>query len=158
MTIAVFNYTAWSARYPQLAANVPEPLADIYFAEAGLYADNSDCALIPADPTTYQPRLMLLNMVVAHIAYLNGAANGGVPTGLVGRISDASEGSVSVKADYGTQAASAAFWLQSPYGAAYWQATAPYRTARYIPPPCATGLASGAVDGGYGYGYGWRQW
>lgn len=129
MTVAVFDWTAWAALYPELVAKgVTQPYATALFGgPAGLLLDNTDCSPV-ADVAR---RLVFLNMVVAHLAYLQGPGS----SGLVGRVDQASEGSVSAHADYGTQSASAAYWLQSPYGALYWQATAPYRTMRYVPAP-----------------------
>ena len=105
----------------------------MYFAEAGLYLDNTDASPVPYNPPSDVTRLMLLNMITAHIAFLR--KPGASP--LVGRVSNATEGSVSVATDVGQQSASAQFWLQSPYGFSYWQATASYRTARYVPGPRA---------------------
>lgn len=130
MTVAVFNYAAWSNRYPELSG-IDAMLAAAYFDEAGLYLDNSDTSVVPCDPVTYQPRLALLNMVTAHIAEIN--RPGG--SQLVGRINSATQGSVSVSADMGPPSGSSAWFNQTKYGAAFWQAAAPYRTFRYVPPP-----------------------
>ena len=144
MTIAVFDYQTWAQRYPTVALYTDEPLAQALFVEAGLYCDNGDLSVIPCDATTYQPRLALLGMVVAHLADLQSPARGG----MVGRIGSATQGSVSVTADMGPASASAAWWQQTTYGAQYWQATAPYRQFTYVPGPvCGTGL--------YPYG---RRW
>lgn len=135
MTVVPFNYAVWSARYPEFAT-VSEPVADEYFAEACLYLDNTDASLVPANPATFQPRSMLLNMLTAHVAALNSGINGEDASPLVGRINSASEGSVSVQAEM-TGPAAAAWFFQTKYGAAYWQATAQYRTAVYRAPPGA---------------------
>ena len=134
-----FSYTMWAARYPELAAYVNQDLATIYWSEAGIYLDNTGCGLI--SDTSVGGRLnMILNMITAHIAFLNtptpGPGGTSIPaTPLVGRISQATEGSVSVTVDMGTTSNTAA-WLQSTkYGAAAWYALAPYRTARYYPGP-----------------------
>lgn len=114
-----FNYSAWSARYPEFSA-VTEPTAQLYFNEACLYCDNTG-----AGPVSDEAVLsVLLNMLTAHIAYL------AVPgRDSVGRVSSASEGSVS--ASFDMQAPGSAAWFaQSKYGIAFWQATAQYRTAR----------------------------
>lgn len=150
----VFNYAVWAARYPELASSVDENLATAYFGEATLYLNNSCCSVVCGP----EPRATLLNMITAHIAKLNATINGVPPSGLVGRISDASEGTVSVAVDYGTQSASAAWWLQTQYGASYWQATARYRRGRYVPgpPPSFNGFPVPGRFGGGGppYGYG----
>ncbi len=131
MAVAVFSYPAWSARYPELAKTVDEILATEYFAEATLYLDNTATSVVPADAITYQPRLMLLGMLTAHVAELNRAG----ASELVGRVSSATQGSVSVSADMGPPSGSAAWYQQTKYGAAYWAATARYRGFRYVPPP-----------------------
>jgi len=137
VTVAVFSYTNWTALFPVFlttASFVPEPQACAYFGLAGLYCANDDCALIPADPTTYQPRVSILYMLTAHIAAINGATATGA-AGLVGHITDASEGSVNVKLDLGVMPGSAAWFAQTPWGLQSWAAMAPWRTARYIPSP-----------------------
>jgi hypothetical protein len=129
VAVAVFNWVDWSALYPQLvAAGVTEPYAEALFnGPAGLFLDNTDASPIQDIPT----RTTLLYMIVAHLAALGGPG----ASGNVGRIASASEGSVSVSFDYAGASASNAYWLQTPYGAQYWQATAQYRTFRYVPGP-----------------------
>jgi len=126
--IVTFDYGAWSARYPELAASVNATLAGAYFAEAGLYCDNTDCSRI----WDVNARALLLNMVVAHIAALNATINGQAASPLVGRISNATEGSVSVQTQMDYPPGSAQWFVQTRYGAAFWAATAQYRTMRYI--------------------------
>ena len=130
MGVAVFDYDRWSARYPVLAANVRQPLAEEYFAEAGIYLDNTDGSPV-ADVSV---RLVLLNMLVAHIAAINGAAAGGAG-GLVGRISQVTEGSVTIASDLQTKPGTEQWYAQTAPGLSYWTATAPYRTAQYVPGP-----------------------
>ncbi len=132
MTVAVFDFATFNALYPELS-KVTAPVGALLFSQAGLYLDNTDAS--PVQDVT--ARTLLLYMVTAHLASLSPglAADGSAAAqGLVGRITNASEGSVSLALDYGTQSASAAYWLQSPYGAAFWQASAPYRMGRYVPP------------------------
>lgn len=130
MPAAVFDYAAWSARYPELAGKVDDTRAGLLFAEAGLYLDNTDASPVQDLPT----RLMLLNMLVAHIAALSGALEpGGSPSGLVGRVSSASEGSVSVSVDTGLTPGTAVWYQQTPYGLSFWQATKGLRSAIYVP-------------------------
>lgn len=126
---AVFDYGLWAARYPALAADTSAPLAAAYFVEAQIYLDNTDASVVQPPSS----RLVLLNMIVAHLTALNGAGNGGTTSGLVGRISRATEGTVSVEADVGATSGSNAWWLQTPYGFEYWNATRAFRTFRYVP-------------------------
>ncbi|WP_371432430.1 DUF4054 domain-containing protein [Novosphingobium sp.] len=129
MAVAVFDYAAWVARYPEFGA-VSEQRAALFFAEAGLYLDNTDAS--PVQDVAM--RLVLLNMVTAHIAALSGALNAdGKPSGLVGRVSSASEGSVSVTTELGHVPGSAAWYQQTSYGLGFWQATKRFRSAVYVP-------------------------
>ncbi|WP_347558570.1 DUF4054 domain-containing protein [Robbsia sp. KACC 23696] len=124
-----FDYGAWSLRYPELAASVPADLAQIYFSEATLYCDNTPRSVVQ----DLARRSMLLNMVTAHIAALNAVLNGVQPSPLVGRIGSATQGSVSVATQLDVPAGSAQWYAQTKYGLAYWQATAQYRSMRYVP-------------------------
>lgn len=129
MAIAVFDYAAWVLRYPEFGA-VSEQRAALFFAEAGLYLDNTDASPVQ----DANRRLLYLNMLTAHIAALSGALEAsGKPNGLVGRVSSASEGSVSVSVDSGLVPGTAAWFQQTNYGLAFWQATKTYRSAMYVP-------------------------
>lgn len=127
----VFNYATWAARYPELA-QVPQSTAQLYFNEAQLYVDNSPCSIIPNIAPAYQ-RATFLNMITAHIAALNYPFNGQPSSPLVGRISNATEGSVNVTATLDMPAGSPQWYAQSKYGIAYWQASAAFRTMHYVP-------------------------
>lgn len=127
--VATFDYPGWVARYPEFS-QVAQPTAQAYFNEATIYHANDVSG--PVRDATVQ--LMLLNMVTAHIAQMNAVINGQPAPTIVGRISQASEGSVSVTSEYSTNVPGQMAWfIQTKYGAAYWQATAPYRTMRYRP-------------------------
>lgn len=127
-----FDYELWVSRYPEFSY-VTDKLAGLYWQEASLYFFNGGCtgSLVQAP--------MLLNMLTAHIAALNAPnKNGTGASKIVGRISSASEGSVSVSADMGDANAgspSQAWYMQTKYGAAYWYATAPMRSAIYVAMP-----------------------
>lgn len=132
MTAVVFDPAAFKLRYPEFSA-VSDVLLGLYFNEATLYLSNSDCS--PVQNLTR--RAMLLNMLVAHIAYLSGALNPGGASGgpaPVGRASSATEGSVSASLEYAVPG-TAAWFAQTQYGAAFWQATISLRSFRYIPEP-----------------------
>lgn len=133
--IVVFDYQNWARRYPEFST-VTIPLAADYFAEAGLYLDNGTCGLV----SDLSVRSLLLNMLTAHIAALNSGTNGQAPSGLVGRITSATEGSVSVTVDGGEMPGSAAWYMQTQYGASFYRATAKYRGMRYIPAPSYRGF------------------
>ena len=55
--------------------------------------------------------------------------------GLVGRISSASVGSVSVSTENAGATQSASWYQQTQYGSTYWAMTASFRTMRYVPGP-----------------------
>lgn len=126
-----FDYASWLALFPEFAY-VNQAQALLYFDLATI-AHRNDIDGFVADAVT-QSRL--LNIVTAHIAALFATKNGSEPANpLVGRITNASEGSVSVGTDYGPVSASEAWWVQTRYGAMYWMMVAPYRSATYIPGP-----------------------
>lgn len=129
MAIAEFSYILWSQRYPELASAVSPELGEAYFAEAGQYLDNTDASRV----TDLARRGLLLNMLVAHIASMNAPINGAAPSALVGRITSASEGSVSVSVGGVTAAGSAEWFALTRYGLAFWWATQWMRSARYVP-------------------------
>ncbi len=124
--IVTFNFAQWIARYPEFSTLNPS-LAQAYFNEAGLYCDNTDASPVPADPTTSFPRVNYLWMLTAHIAALN--QTGSSP--LVGRISSASEGSVSVQTENNYPPGTPQWYQQTKYGAAFWAATGRFRSMFY---------------------------
>lgn len=130
MAIVVFDASAFKTRYAEFAA-VSDAYLQACFNEAGLYLSNTDCS--PVQDLTR--REMLLWMLTAHIAFLAGVLRpGGVAGGPspVGRVSSATEGSVSVSMDYGVPG-TAVWFSQSAYGASFWQATLSLRGFRYRP-------------------------
>jgi hypothetical protein len=150
-----FNYAGWVATFP-VFANVSAPLAQTYFDLATLYF--SDCGWL----ASLRQAPTLLNLLTAHVAWLmaprdddgNPASTGQPASPLVGRIDQASEGSVSVHADMGEANAaspSQAWYMQTTWGAAYWAALSQFRTFRYSARP--TVVVNGAYPSrGYGYG------
>lgn len=136
VTVA-FSYSEWQAQYPELA-NVSSAQANAYFAIATTYQRNDGGG--PISSTTLQSTM--LNMLVSHIAVLSGwqpNAQGGVFDGsnarIVGHIDQASEGSVSVNAQFDTgqtKSAMQAWAIQTVYGANWWAAGTNIRTFRYV--------------------------
>lgn len=130
--VVIFDPVAFVQRYPQFAT-VSAPVLQSMFDEATLFLNNTPGSIV-RDITE---RTLLLNLVTAHVATLSGVATAGGAGSTatqVGRVSSAAEGSVSASLDMGATPNSGAYWLQTQYGATYWQATAKYRTMRYIPP------------------------
>lgn len=146
--IVQFSFATFAARYPEFAAVNPAT-AQLWFNEAGLYNRNDGGG--PVNDAAVQ--LMLMNMLTAHIGMMAGALNpiGNPESAVVGRISSATEGSVSVQVDYDTSAkpGTQAWAIQTQYGAAWWQATLQFRSARYSPGWCA-GVGAGWGPGRFG--------
>ncbi len=137
--IVTFSYATWILRYPEFTSSVSSPLAQLYFNEACLYCDNGATGLIPNVAPAYQ-RATFLNMLTAHIAALNAAVPNPQNTTqstpaspLVGRISNASEGSVSIAVQNDFPPGTVQWYQSTKYGAAYWAASASYRTMAYVP-------------------------
>jgi hypothetical protein len=127
MGIVVFDVDAFRAQYPEFS-NVTDDQLQACFNQATLYLNNTECSVV----VDLNQRAILLNMLTAHIAYMrygDSKGNGGISGG-VGRVSSASEGSVSVSFDMPTTQNNA-WYMQSPYGSDYWFATAQFRTMRY---------------------------
>lgn len=152
-----FNYATWIARYPEFV-NVSEPYATLCFGEAQLYCANVLCIVCNVATLT-----ALLYMLTAHIVQLyasqvNGQANntdsGAAPNpGTVGRISNATEGSVTVALDMPNQPQGAAWYQQTQYGASFWTATSIWRTARYVPAnPMQPAFPGGSAPYNWPYG------
>lgn len=124
-----FDYAAWLNLFPEFAY--------VSSAQAALYFDIATTAHrndVDGPVGDSGKQLQFLNIVTAHVAALFAPKKpGGDPANpLVGRIASASEGSVSVSADFSGLGQSAAWWSQTRYGAMYWQLTKPYRTARVV--------------------------
>jgi len=136
--IVTFVYADWAAQYPQFS-NVTSAQAQVYFNQATLYLDNTPTSPLAGDPTTLTT---LLYLITAHIAQLwtnLATAGGAAQNAPVGRISAATQGSISVQTVYATPASDLAAWFyQTQYGASFWAATTYLRTARYIPSPRAS--------------------
>lgn len=136
-----FSYATWVASFPEFSALTPEQ-GQAYFNDATLICANSCSNQINRDGNL----AALLYWLTSHFAWLkcpkdangNPAATGQLASQLVGRISDAAEGSVHVSTDWqmgGDATALEKFLVQTKYGAAYWAMTSQYRTARYLARP-----------------------
>lgn len=128
MAAVVFVPADFKAAYPEFGA-VPDATLNGYFLRSQLFLVNEDCPV-----QDEAKRLQLYWLLVAHIAQLSGALNpGGVP-GPVGRTSSATEGSVSVSMEFNASMG-ASWFVQTSYGAAFWQAAAYLRSFRYVARP-----------------------
>ena len=140
MGIVVFNSTLFLGRYPEFTAayNANPTLFVSMFAEAGLYLNNTPTSVVQ----DLNKRAVLLNMITAHIAFLSGVLTADGQPKPVGVVTSAGQGSVSIGLQYpATTAGSGAWFAQSQYGIAFWQATTCYRGMNYVPQPtCVSGV------------------
>lgn len=123
MSEVALTVSGFRERYPEFD-NVADADVGNLFGITGLYLDNTYQSVV----TDVKARESLLYLLVAHLCYIlhgDNKKNGG--SGMVGRISSASEGSVSVSSDIGAVAFRNAWYTQSPYGWIFWQATKVYR-------------------------------
>lgn len=140
--VVSFDYAAWVAQYGEFAA-VPQPLVEANFVIATTMQRNDGGG--PVNNATVQA--VALNLLTAHITALYSQSQNdptpGAPkdaSGMVGRISNASQGSVSAQADYGTTTSEQMAWaVQTKYGAQWWAMLAPYRRMHYLPGPGCNG-------------------
>lgn len=151
--IVVFSAPEFVALWPEFTGLL-NPQMENAFNIAQILLNNS-CGSIVQDANL---RMSLLYMLTAHVCFLNSGTNDGAGNvtpapGIVGRINSASQGSVSVSAAYATTIGqSMAFFIQTKYGAQYWQATLPYRSAFYVPPPAFGPNGPGFPWPGAGFG------
>ncbi len=128
--IVVFDAATFVQTYPAFAA-VPVSALQNNFTLAETQLNNSCCSVV----RDVNKRAVLLGLLTAHITALLNGANGQPASGVVGRVASATQGSVSVSTEYSTTVDdSEAYYIQTPWGAAYWQSTLQYRTARYLGP------------------------
>lgn len=121
--VVVFVPAEFRLLYPSITAT--DEQLEMYFAMAETFLDNTECSIVK----DLDARKTMLYLLVAHIALLNKMAEKGNP--VVGRISNATEGTVSVGLDYGTMGNNERWYLQTPWGAMYWQLTKKYRSMVY---------------------------
>jgi len=141
--IVTFDPAAFAQAFPAFAS-VPAGALSNNFALAQLQLENDCCSVVCDAPT----RASLLNLITAHITALLNGVNGQPPQGVVGRISQAQQGSVSVQTEFESESEAAAYYAQTPWGLQYWQSTLRWRTAHYVPAHdyCCGGQGGGAWD------------
>lgn len=129
MAIVVLDIDKFRAMFPEFS-NATDIAIQFLFDQATDYLNNTEYSLV-IDATKRERLLFLLMAHLAYVRYGDSKGNGG--SGLVGRLSSASEGSVSVSSDAGQIEFRYMWYTQSPYGMDYWQATKVYRMANYYP-------------------------
>lgn len=124
--VVTFDFFVWQAIYPEFSTTATQAQASGYFDLATVYCDNSPFSFV----RNLHVRARILGLLTAHIAKLFSPER----DGLVGRIANASQGSVSVGAEMPGSDADSAWFMQTAYGASAYQAMAAYRIGgRYIP-------------------------
>lgn len=124
-----FNYDLFVLRFPEFTY-VDPALVQLYFDEATVLHRNDGFGPV----RTEAAQVTLLNLLTAHICQLNAPQSNGQPAAqTVGRINTAAEGSVSVVLQNQYPPGTAQYFMQTKYGSAYWTASLPYRSMRYLP-------------------------
>lgn len=121
--VVVFVIAEFRALYPSIKAT-DEQLV-MFFSIAEGFLDNSECSVVK----DLEQRKYMLYLLVAHMAALNQQTEAG--NAVVGRLATATEGTISISLDYGTMGNNERWYLQTPYGAMYWQLTKRYRSMLY---------------------------
>lgn len=148
--VVQFNNAEFIAAWPEFTGISPGQ-NQTAFNFATLLLNNS-CGSLVSDANI---RMSLLYMLTAHVGFLINGTNDGAgkitpPYQVVGRLANATEGSVSTGIEYSSEVSqSEAFYIQSKYGAMYWQITSVYRTMYYVGAP---------LSGPNGPGFPFQDW
>lgn len=131
MTVIVFVPADFKAEYPEFAAVADARCTVMFTIASQSLLDNTSGS--PVMDANY--RTQLFYMLVAHLLLIFGDGTATTPNNAPpGRLSSATEGSVSTSFEYNIPQGSmlAAWFLQTKYGALYWTATAPFRSFKYF--------------------------
>lgn len=153
--VVVFNAADWKAAYPEFAG-ISDVKAQASFDSATLVMANTCRSIVQNAPK----RERLLYLLTAHVCALRFGSNDGEgtivpPTGVVGRLASATEGTVTAAIEYASTVPQAmAYFIQTQWGAMFWQATASLRTMRYVAPPQTCCGQCGGLIGQCGCAFG----
>ena len=133
MAIVALDIPKFRELFPEFS-DVTDVQLQFLFDEATDYLNNTEYSPVQE----YTKRERLLYLLMAHLAflrygYLDAMGNRIGGNGLVGRVSSATESSVTVSFELGAMSDSATWYALSPYGLAFWQATKWLRMAKYYP-------------------------
>lgn len=126
--VVQFDLAKWRALFPQFSNVTDQQVEGPVWTLAQQYCRNDGGGPVCDAGTQTE----LLNLMVAHIAQLLYGSTTQPVSPLVGRVSDATEGSVSVGTEFPMNPSNA-FFVQTTYGSLYWQLALPFRLGRYIP-------------------------
>ncbi len=132
MAQVVFDPVAFVAEYPEFTPVTNPRMQTMFDIAQQSLLDNTDNSPVMDIPY----RTQLFYMLVAHLLTIykavptQGQGNSRPP----GRISTATEGTVTSGFEYNmpTGSGMAAWYIQTPYGAMFWTATAQFRSAIYM--------------------------
>ena len=125
-----WDYDLFTSQFPNFAGTIMPPQAHMYWRMANSFHRNDGGGPI----TNNDEQALMLNLLTAHIATLLMPGPDGQPREVVGRLSSFSEGSASGSVEFGGPM-EAAWYLQTPYGATYWELTSAQRTMFYRSAP-----------------------
>ena len=130
MAVVTFDPVAFAAAYPEFAAVSQARTTAMFTLASQTLLDNTDNS--PVMDINY--RTQLFSLLVAHLLTILGGAPTTPTNTPPGRISTATEGTVTANFEYILPAGSAMapWFIQTKYGAMYWTAVAPFRSAIYI--------------------------
>lgn len=131
MAVVVFDPAAFKLAFPEFTSVSDMRCTMLFNMAAQSLLDNISGA--PVMDLDYRTQLFYL--LIGHMLLIFGL--GDAPTvnnTPPGRISSATEGTVSTQFEYNMPQGSGmqAWYLQTKYGAFYWMATAQFRSARYM--------------------------
>lgn len=125
MAIVKFDYELFRGQFPHIKLGTMAEVAGLWeLAQA--FVGNDKTSKIPYDPDNgVYTRRTVLYLALAHLIQMRGL---GANAGLAGRVTSASEGSVSVSVEpFQANSLNAQWWSQTNEGALYWQLTAACR-------------------------------
>lgn len=122
--VVVFDPAEFRDLYPSVKGT--DAQLEMHFKFAVWLLGNNECSLVK----DLDMRKHFLYLLVAHMATLDQRTEEG--NSVVGRVSSATEGTVSIGLDYGEMNDNARWYLQTPYGAKYWQMMKQFRSMLYL--------------------------
>lgn len=125
MATVKFDYDLFRGQFPHIKLGNMAELAGLWEIAQSFVGDHLT-SQIPYDPErgVYKRRTVLY-LALAHLIQMRQL---GAQGGLAGRVTSATEGSVSVSVEpFQANSLTAQWWSQTNEGALYWQLTAPYR-------------------------------
>ena len=142
--MVTFDPVAWAAAYPQFSNVSAASLTGVILPLAQVYCRNDGGG--PIDDPNMQTQA--LGLMVAHCAQLFFGSTTQPLSSIVGRVSNASEGSVSVTTSWPEASSLNEAWLsQTQYGAAFLVLISSVTLGRYFPKQ--TPLQKAWIYGGY---------